>query len=694
MTSSKDSLVKRSTRQIISDAESTLHNLKNSDLSSPHAFEKFSDLDRLISEIESLPGSSLYKTLKDQLREYSSSLLRTKSSQPRGKSEPPISVREPLKTPQVEFFSLTQNESAKFYHTYQKEGFTGEYSTCNGTSETISQTDLLSLVQKENMEIMNRTIDLNHLSFDIGFSPPFSGGGGVFIIRLDRGLDRANRPSNFEYWYFLVDTESDKLLFLDLIQKTYIHVYGKPNKYLDFMSNAQPNLEVIESLFIPGKYFFNSEEKYWSKVRNICTLIQKVPMSWLPSRIWYWLSDGHHSSQVPRPPPKRENLSPRLDAKVLVELVNTEFDIRFGDYKTITAASHNLKLHNQICNVFADSSALLQFYRNINYLDSFIDAIIRTNPGASTDNLASLLMFNWFGLLSVEQSIIEELHGFIKTKSSFNWSNFLSKHLGPILELAPDNSIGISGLESLGKLKTIPLDRNINFLLNYTCWNSVAVNWLKDRNILNNIDTIISEKIKHIEDIDSELNTMNTELKSAEMISTKYSQIKENNDYLLTELQSLSSDISGKEDMVLAFRKTPNLLYTISHYSTHLEKPILKEIRRLKPRPLRNLFKRGSKIQKKNQSAQLRSFFYLHYWNHLINIGIGKDLALKNKNYKKLKLNSDSKVKELQELDNKYPSQDINLNKLKSDYKNLQIQKTTLEKELNSLNEKKNHQQN
>jgi hypothetical protein len=684
MASFKDSLVKRSPREIISDAESTLENLKQSDIYSTQTFQKFSYINRLITEIKSVPGSDLYKTLIDQLGEYSSLLQRVHSSRPRGEVEPPGFVGELV------------NEGIKFYHTYQKDGFTGEYSTCNGASETIAQTDLLSLVQKENMEIMNRTIDIDHLSFDIGFSPPFNGGGGIFIIRLDRGLDRANRPSNFEYWYFLVDTEPDKLHFLDSIQKTYAHVYGKPNNYLHFLSNTKPNMEVIESMFTPGKHFFNSEKKYWSTVRDICNLVQKVPISWLSTRIWLWLSDGHHPSQRQGLKlQKRETPSSRLDVKVLVELVNTEFDILFGDHETITGASHNLKIHHQICNVFTDSHALLQFYSNINHLDSFIYAIVRTNDVASTDNLASLLMFKWFGLLQVEQSTIEQLHGHIKEKSSFKWPKFLLKYLGSILELAPSKSIGSSGLESLNKLIDVTTDENIKFLLNYNCWNSDVVDFFKERMLLNNIDEIISKKTVRLETINSSLYAEDNKLNSSEKTFFKYQALNDKNDVLLRKCDELSSKIFEIEKKFQAFRKTPNLLNTISDFSTELDKPTRKKIKRLKPSSsLTRIIKRESKIDKKNQTSQLRSFFYLHYWNYLKRIDAGKDLTVMNHSFKIKSLELEQVGKELKDFQSNFPDLDVKITELKDRCKTLREEKSSLEKELNNLKKKKKLHQN
>lgn len=684
LASSKDSHIKRSTREIIYDAESTLENLKQSDIHSTQTFQKFSHINRLITEIESVPGSNLYKTLIDQLRVYSSSLQKIHSSRPREEAEPSSFVRN------------FANEGINFYHTYQKEGFTGEYSTCNGTSETIAQTDLLSLIQKENMEIMNRTIDLKHLSFDIGFSPPFNGGGGIFIIRLDRGLDRANRPSNFEYWYFLMDTEPDELLFLDSIQKTYRHVYSKSNSDLDFMSNAKPNMELIEFMFTPGKHLFNSEKKYWSTVRDICTLVQKVPNSWLPTRIWYWLSDGHHSSQRKGLKlPKRETPTPWLDAKVLVELVNTDFDILFGNHETITGASHNLKLHHQICNIFTDSHALLQFYTNITHLDSFIDAIIRTNHVASSDNLASLLMFNWFGLLPVEQSIIQELHDFVKGKSSFNWPKFLSKYLGSILELAPDNSIGLSGLKSLSQLKSVSFDKDINFLLNYKCWNSDVVDWFEEQKILINIDQIISRKTDRFKTISSSLNALDNELNSSYKTFLEYQTLNKKNDILLRKYEELRSGIYEIEMKFQAFIKTPNLFDTISKYSTELSKLTRKDINRLKPSSAFTRFiKRESKIHQKNKTSQLRSFFYLHYWNHLKKINAGKELTAKNYSYKKNIFELEQVSNELKDFESKYPNLELKLTELKESCKTLREEKLSLEEELRNLMEKKKLHQN
>ena len=684
MTSSKGSLIKRSTREIISDAESTIENLKQSDIYSRQTFQKFSYINRLITEIKSVPSSNLYKTLIDQLGEYSSLLQTVHSSRPRGDVEPPSFVGDPV------------NEGIKFYHTYQKEGFTGEYSTCNGTSETIAQTDLLSLVQKENMELMNRTIDIDHLSFDIGFSPPFNGGGGIFIIRLDRGLDRANRPSNFEYLYFLGDAERDKSLFLDSIQKTYSHVYGKPNNYLNYMPNVKTNTEVIEIMFTQGKHFFISEKKYWSTVRDICTLVQKVPISWLSTRIWLWLSDGHHPSQRQgHKLQKRENPSSRLDAKVLVELVNTEFDILFGDHETITGASHNLKLHHQICNVFTDSHALLQFYSNINHLDSFIYAIIRTNDVASTDNLASLLMFKWFGLLPVEQSTIEQLYGYIKEKASFKWPKFLLKYLGSILELAPSKSIGSSGLESLSKLKDVTTDENIKFLLNYNCWNSDVVDWFEERRLLNNIDEIISENTVRLESINSSLEAEGNKLNSSEKTFVKYQALNKKEDILFRKCDELDSNIFEIEMKFQAFRKTPNLLNTISNFSTELDKLTRKKIKRLKPSfALTRIIKRESKIDKKNQTSQLRSFFYLHYWNYLKRIDAGKDLTVMNHSYKSKSLELEQVGKELKDFESNYPNLDVKITELKERCKTLREEKSSLEKELNFLKEKNNAQQN
>ncbi len=697
MSSSKDSSASRSTREIISDAESTLQDLKKYDINNPNTVQKFSHIDRLIIEIESVPGSKLYKTLIDQLRTYSSLLQKNNRSRPQEKLGMPNLVNKPLETIQPKIFTLTQNESINFYHTYQKQGFTGEYTTCNGASETISQTDLLSLIQKENMKIMNRTIDLNHLSFDVGFSPPFNGGGGIFIIRFDRGLDRANRPSNFEYWYFSVEEESDKLSFLHLIQKTYEHVYSKPNSYLNFTANKKPNLELLGRLFTPEKHFFNSEKQYWATVREICTLIQRVQISWLSTRVWFWLSDGHHSSQRSGlTSPKNENLSPSLDLKQLMELVTTKFDISFGDHETITGASHNLNLHNRICDVFNDPLNLLQFYRNMNHLDSFIDAIIRTNPHASIDNLAFLLMFNYFELLSMKETEIVRLREFIEKEPSFSWQKFFPKHLSQILELAQDNSIGYSGLKSLSELTNVKSDQNIEFLLNHSCWNPEVVNWLEERKILNNIDEIISGKTNRIESINESLITLNVELKSSEKIFLEYQELKKRKGIFHEDCKRLRNEISEIEMKFQAFRKTPDLLATIKKFSTELDKPTRKEIKRIKPPSslIGKMIRRGSKVQQKNKSSELRSFFYLHYWNYLKKINAGEQLTVCNNSYKKTRLELEQINKQIKDYGTSHPNLDVKLTKLREQCKTLIEEKSSLEKDLKRLDIKKKHHQN
>ena len=222
--------------------------------------------------------------------------------------------------------SIPTSETFEIKHSYRPESDPGVV-TVNCSDQSLTHGDDAAYVQAVRVtQEIRKEIDLNHLNWTSYIRTPTTEHYGFFVLSVDKGLDYAGRPSNFERYMFSFPPEVNVSSLLSLVDEFHTtfcsrhQTNGSPNQRLDWSG----------ALLEGGKVVYNDFEDFKMAIPTLFETYGALPnQQWTRNSVHLvYNPDEAHAIQIPSA------------SNVLNELMKFErtHEFSFSNYNSVNSA--------------------------------------------------------------------------------------------------------------------------------------------------------------------------------------------------------------------------------------------------------------------------------------------------------------------------------------------------------------------
>ena len=542
----------------------------------------------------------------------------------------------------------------QFHHTFQKESRGGEFTTINGVNEKIGNNPVLSQIRRDNPKF-ERAIDTNNLQLNIGFSPPCKEGDGLFIIRKDIGLDQVGRPSKFEYWCFCINSSAQKELCTEVV-----NIMLKELLPINESSQISPGRDSYSQIETGGEYIYNDFNLFYKELQNVFHCMNSIPNdNWLHRRSWYWYYpelEPSHSIQNP--------------SSSIYDLLQSQYDFQFGNWKDFAIAVNNVNLHRWISARDMSNQNVIKYWIDVIGKDGFICSVLSNTNAVNFEKLALIIVFeNLSPYLSLRT--LDTINTWlIDSRNEQKFEQYVSNNLLQILSEMESQSVGIGAEEFLRRNLDFTSDNMLNQLLNRNSLNNEVIEMINRQIALNSYEEILSKLLDEKSNLAKELHQQEQILSGKQHLQSKIASMVDMRDKIIQQINIIEHRLTELRGYFAILKNEPDFVEHVKRNYSKLDSGIKKELSDLIKKGKGGWFAKKSALQQIQNRAKIRSTFYFAHLNWLHSSKARTDITKLNQELTRFREDAKEKHITIQEISNNHPNLKSSLSKLKTEVQN------------------------
>ena len=543
----------------------------------------------------------------------------------------------------------------QFHHTFQKESRGGEFTTINGVNEKIGNNPVLSQIRRDNPKF-ERAIDTNNLQLNIGFSPPCKEGDGLFIIRKDIGLDQVGRPSKFEYWCFCINSSAQKELCTEVVNIMLKELRLTINE----SSQISPGRDSYSQIETGGEYIYNDFNLFYKELQNVFHCMNSIPNdNWLHRRSWYWYYpelEPSHSIQNP--------------SSSIYDLLQSQYDFQFGNWKDFAIAVNNVNLHRWISARDMSNQNVIKYWIDVIGKDGFICSVLSNTNAVNFEKLALIIVFeNLSPYLSLRT--LDTINTWlIDSRNEQKFEQYVSNNLLQILSEMESQSVGIGAEEFLRRNLDFTSDNMLNQLLNRNSLNNEVIEMINRQIALNSYEEILSKLLDEKSNLAKELHQQEQILSGKQHLQSKIASMVDMRDKIIQQINIIEHRLTELRGYFAILKNEPDFVEHVKRNYSKLDSGIKKELSDLIKKGKGGWFAKKSALQQIQNRAKIRSTFYFAHLNWLHSSKARTEITKLNQALTRFREDAKEKHITIQEISNNHPNLKSSLSKLKTEVQN------------------------